>query len=109
MSLDNAQANGSPAVEDAPAAEPAAPGRSASLWFLVVPIAIALAVAAIAFFLLSPRDEDLLTTADPEAVAVAVQSARPASPAFTSDEATTQTTAAAEADPSDLNATNSAP
>ena len=110
MSVDNARQGGSAESVEAPAA---AQGRSISLWFLVVPIALAMAVAALAFFLLSPRDEDLMTTADPEAVAAAVQSARPAEPAFTAEPATPATAtsdaaanAAAEADPSGLDATN---
>lgn len=48
-----------------------------SKWFLAVPIALAIAAAALAFFLLSPGDEELMTTTDKNAVAVAVANARP--------------------------------
>lgn len=69
-------------VEAAPPSEEPTRGRSFSLWFLAVPIALAAAAAALAFFLLAPRDQDLLTTPNSHAVAIAVANARPASPAF---------------------------
>ena len=42
-----------------------------------------IAAAALAFFLLSPREEDLMATTDHTAEAVAVANAQPAEPAFT--------------------------
>ena len=64
--------------------------RRISMWFLVVPIVLTIAAAALAFFLLSPRDDDLTATVDQTAVAVAVANAEPAKPAFTAP-ATTPT------------------
>ena len=57
--------------------------RRVSMWFLVVPIVLTIAAAALAFFLLSPREEELTATVDQTAVAVAVANAEPAKPAFT--------------------------
>jgi flagellar basal body-associated protein FliL len=76
MSLD--QTNAQPAETAAPE------GRKAgvSMWVLAIPIAIVLAVAAVAFFLLSPKDDELMATTDQRAVAVAVANAQPAPPAF---------------------------
>jgi hypothetical protein len=83
MSLDDTNHGG-----ETTTAEAAAPrGRSVSMWFLVVPIALTLAAAALAFFLLSPRDEELLTTTDRTAVAVAVANAQPAKPSMTTNSA----------------------
>ncbi|HYG27626.1 MAG TPA: hypothetical protein VD906_12030 [Caulobacteraceae bacterium] len=102
MSVDNAgQGERIETVEPAAPDETARKGRGVSLWFLVVPIALAMAAAAIAFFLLSPRDEDLMTTTNEAAVAVAVRGATPAPPAFNPTAATTP-------QPSEQ-ATNSAP
>lgn len=57
--------------------------RRVSMWFLVVPIVLTIVAAALAFFLLAPRDDELTATVDQDAVAVAVANARPAEPAFT--------------------------
>ena len=76
MSLDNPEA----AVEAVPDEEGG--HRRVSMWFLVVPIVLTIVAAALAFFLLSPRDEDLTATVDEKAVAVAVANAEPAKPAF---------------------------
>lgn len=57
--------------------------RRVSMWFLVVPVVLTVAAAALAFFLLSPRDDELTATVDQGAVAVAVANAEPAKPAFT--------------------------
>ena len=73
MSLDNPEA----------AADEGGGQRRISLWFLVVPIVLTIVAASLAFFLLSPRDEDLTATVDQTAVAVAVANAEPAKPAFT--------------------------
>jgi hypothetical protein len=84
MSLDHTNRGGETITTVEPAAPTDAPrGRSVSMWFLVVPIALTLAAAALAFFLLSPRDEELLTTTDRTAVAVAVANAQPAQPSMT--------------------------
>lgn len=94
MSLNDAE----PGVEiDAVEASPAdAPHRrSISLWFLAIPIALTLAAAALAFFLLGPKDDELLTTTDRHAVAVAVANANPAPPAAPDTAPTTTTTEAA--------------
>ena len=77
MSLENPEA-----AAEAIAAEEGGQ-RRVSMWFLVVPIVLTIAAAALAFFLLSPRDEDLTGTLDQKAVAVAVANAEPAKPAFT--------------------------
>jgi len=79
MSLDQTNsAKGDPAGEIA-----VEEGRGrVSLWFLTIPIAVTLAVATLAFFLLSRRDNELLTTTDNHAVAVAVANAQPAPAAF---------------------------
>lgn len=83
MSLDNAGQGDVIDTVEGPTPAADAPGRGkSSLWFLVVPIALVLAAAALAFFLLSPRDEELMTTTDSRAVAVAVANAKPAEPAF---------------------------
>jgi flagellar basal body-associated protein FliL len=74
-------------------AEAAPRGRSVSMWFLIVPIALTLAAAALAFFLLSPRDEELLTTTDRTAVEVAVANAQPAQPSMTTNSAAAENTA----------------
>lgn len=76
-------------VEAPPPAEPAK-GRSFSLWFLAVPIALALAAAALAFFLLAPKDSELMTTPDSHAVAVAVANSKPAPPAMQKTNSTAQ-------------------
>ena len=76
MSLDNPEA-----AAEAVANEDGGQ-RRVSMWFLVVPIVLTIAAAALAFFLLSPRDEELTTTVDQTAVAVAVANAEPAKPAF---------------------------
>ncbi|HEX6860972.1 MAG TPA: hypothetical protein VF138_12335 [Caulobacteraceae bacterium] len=78
-------------VEAPPPAE-ASGRRGLSLWFLAIPLAITLAGAALAFFLLGPKDDELLTTADRHAVAAAVANARPAAPAAPDTRATTTTT-----------------
>jgi hypothetical protein len=80
MSLDQTNAAQGPANTAAPA--PEGRGRSISMWFLAIPIAIVLAIAAVAFFLLAPKDDELMTTTDQGAVAVAVANAQPAQPAF---------------------------
>ena len=54
--------------------------RGISMWLLAVPIALTLAAAALAYFLLSPPQDDLMATTDQEAVAVAVANAAPALP-----------------------------
>ena len=56
--------------------------RGLSMWLLAVPIVLTLAAAALAYFLLSPPREDLMTTTDNQAVAVAVANAAPALPAY---------------------------
>ena len=68
MSLDNPEA----------AADEGGGQRRISLWFLVVPIVLTIVAASLAFFLLSPRDEDLTATVDQT-----VANAEPAKPAFT--------------------------
>lgn len=75
-------------VEAPPAADHR--GRSFSLWFLAIPIALAVAAAALTFFLMAPRDQDLMTTPDSHAVAVAVANARPAPTAMQKTPATSQ-------------------
>jgi hypothetical protein len=88
MALDDSNHGGEATTVMEPAVAANAPrGRSVSMWFLVVPIALTLAAAALAFFLLSPRDEELLTTTDRTAVAVAVANARPAQPSMTTNAA----------------------
>ena len=77
MSLDNPEA-----AAEAVANEDGGQ-RRVSMWFLVVPIVLTIAAAALAFFLLSPRDEELTATVDHTAEAVAVANAQPAEPAFT--------------------------
>ena len=77
MSLDNPEA-----AAEAVANEDGGQ-RRVSMWFLVVPIVLTIAAAALAFFLLSPREEDLMATTDHTAEAVAVANAQPAEPAFT--------------------------
>ena len=57
----------------------------------------ALLVYTIAFFLLGPKDDELLTTTDQHAVAVAVASTKPAPPASPSTATTTDTTTAPSA------------
>lgn len=57
--------------------------RRVSKWFLAVPVVLTIAAAAVAFFLLSPREGELMTTTDHNAEAVAVANAQPAEPAFT--------------------------
>ena len=69
------------AAEAPPAAEKPR-GRGFSLWFLAVPIALALAGAALAFFLLAPKKSELMTTPDSHAVAVAVANSKPAPTAY---------------------------
>ena len=76
MSIDNPEA-----AAEAVAAEDGG-HRRVSMWFLVVPIVLTIAAAALAFFLLSPRDEELTATVDHTAEAVAVANAEPAKPAF---------------------------
>lgn len=83
MSLENPEA-----AAEAIAAEDGG-HRRVSMWFLVVPIVLAICAAALAFFLLAPRDDDLTATVDQDAVAVAVANARPAEPAFTPQAAET--------------------
>lgn len=77
MSLDNPEA-----AAEAIATEDRGQ-RRVSMWFLVVPITLTIAAATLAFFLLSPRDDELTATVDQQAVAVAVANAEPAKPAFT--------------------------
>lgn len=70
-------------ADEAPeVAEPGPGRRGISMWFLAIPVALAVAAAALAFFLLSPRDDDLMGTPDDQAVAVAVANAQPAKPAY---------------------------
>jgi len=69
-------------VEAAPPADETTRSRTFSLWVLAIPIALAVAGAALAFFLLAPRDSDLMTTPNSHAVAVAVANSKPAPPAF---------------------------
>jgi hypothetical protein len=74
-----------PEVETVEAATPAeehTKGRTFSLWVLAIPIALAVAGAALAFFLLAPHDSELLTTPNSHAVAVAVANSKPAPTAF---------------------------
>lgn len=77
MSLDN--------PEPAPEAVASEDGghRRISMWSLVIPIVLTIAAAAVAYSLLSPREEELMTTTDHTAEAVAVANAQPAEPAFT--------------------------
>lgn len=64
-------------LDDVNEGDAPAPAGGVSKWFLAVPIALAIVVAALAYFLLSPGDEELMTTSDKNAVAVAVANARP--------------------------------
>lgn len=76
MSLDQTHA------EPVETTTPQAQRRRVSMLALGVLVAVVLAIAAGAFFLLSSGDDELMATTDQGAVAVAVANAQPAPPAF---------------------------
>ncbi len=80
MTLENPLENPEPAAAELEADRDGQ--RRVSMWFLAVPVVLTIAAAALAFFLLSPRDQELTATLDQQAVAVAVANAEPAKPAF---------------------------